>query len=355
MRRVVLIALAFGASAGSAFAQADPEADEEATPEVASDVEASDTEPEPEARPWAEGVSEADQSAALALFRDGNESFGAGDYSVAARKYREALQHWDHPAIHGNLSVALIHLDDPIGAYHEVERALLWDDAPFAAHVHQQLATNRQLLRGQLATIVIVNEEEGAEVALDGDTVLDGAGRIERLMRAGSHRVVASKDGFLTFTRRIDAMPGTRSETAIELVPLERMAHFERRWPRWIPWATLMGGVVAVGVGAGLQLAGRAAINDYEAEIDVICATGCTQDDLTDAVLALERRGERLNGAAVVTLLLGAGVTVLGGALLGVNRLQRVDVDAEGRPLAGVSLQPTVDRRGAGLRLQGNF
>ena len=335
------------------------EADEADAPEeLARDESPAADAPEPPVsepappRPWAEGVSEEDQARALELFRQGNQRFAEREYAEAAHLYRRALEHWDHPAIHGNLSVSLIHLDEPIEAYAETRRALRFGAAPFEATTHHQLETNQRLLEDQLTTVVVVSDVLAAEVALDGEVLFTGAGRSERIVRAGSHRVVATKAGHLTFVTSVDALPGERAEVSVTLVPLEEAARYERRWGSWMPYATLAGGLVLLGSGVGLQLAAASNIEEYDSEVSELCPTGCTEQELPQAVRSLDDRGIAQNRAALVFL--GAGGAVIGmGVILAVlNRLQRVDVDSQGEPL---SVLPQAGPGGGGLLLRGSF
>ncbi|HEY0193630.1 MAG TPA: hypothetical protein VGC42_21080, partial [Kofleriaceae bacterium] len=70
--------------------------------------------------PWVAGVTPSEQQAALAAFREGNQQLNDGLFVNAVNKYREALKHWNHPAIHYNLSLALLNLDQPIEVYDEL-------------------------------------------------------------------------------------------------------------------------------------------------------------------------------------------------------------------------------------------
>src|SRR2546423_895823 len=65
-------------------------------------------------RPWAAGVQPTEQRAALQMFHDGNVFLNDGLFAKAGDKYKEALKHWDHPAIHYNLALAQMNLDQPI-------------------------------------------------------------------------------------------------------------------------------------------------------------------------------------------------------------------------------------------------
>jgi hypothetical protein len=66
--------------------------------------------PRPDAdRPWATGVSERDQSAALEVYVAGNHDIVESRFGDALDKYKLAIKLWDHPAIttRGALSITL--------------------------------------------------------------------------------------------------------------------------------------------------------------------------------------------------------------------------------------------------------
>jgi hypothetical protein len=67
-------------------------------------------------RPWAKGVSRSRRRAAARLFFEANKQLGEQFFKQAAETYREALKHWEHPAIHYNLSLALVNPAQPVGS-----------------------------------------------------------------------------------------------------------------------------------------------------------------------------------------------------------------------------------------------
>src|SRR5690349_6782060 len=77
-----------------------------------------------ESKPWAQGVPEAKQKQATALFKEGNALLRDSFFKQAVDKYREAITYWDHPAIHYNLAIALINLDQPLEVYASLQKAL---------------------------------------------------------------------------------------------------------------------------------------------------------------------------------------------------------------------------------------
>ncbi|TMQ05930.1 MAG: hypothetical protein E6J90_47640 [Deltaproteobacteria bacterium] len=83
------------------------------------------------ARPWAKGVSEDEQEVARSLHAEGNAEFAELRFAQALAKYKEALRHWDHPAIRFNIAVSLINLDQPVEAKDNLERSLTYRAGKF--------------------------------------------------------------------------------------------------------------------------------------------------------------------------------------------------------------------------------
>jgi hypothetical protein len=301
-------------------------------------------------RPWAAGVSAENQEQALELFRTGNEAFAHNDYLEAARLYREALAAWDHPAIHGNLAVALVHLDQPVEAYAELGNALAYGAAPFGENQHAQLVTSQKLLEGQLGRVEVECDSPGAVVTLNGETLLVGKGQVSRVVRAGQHQLVARKSEHLTFTSQIVALPEKPVSIRVVLLPLSEAGGYERRMPTWVPWVTLGVGAGVLATGAAFQLAASDNLDAYEQEIARECPGGCRSEDLPQAVRALEDRGKWQNVVGVSAMAVG-GVALAGGALLLIlNQPQHVRLEESGRRVGFV---PT--RGGGVFGLSGRF
>jgi hypothetical protein len=285
-------------------------------------------------RPWAEGVAASEQSTALELFRQGNEAFARSDYAAAARPYREALDHWDHPAIRGNLAIVLINLDDPVGAYEQLEKALRFDEAPFEQAVYAELLTTRKLLLGQLGQVEVLCDVPGAVVTLDGVTLLTGPGQVQRVVRAGAHQVVAKKPRHLTFTSEVTALPASPLIIHVQLVPLEQAGTWERRWPEWKPWLVVGAGAAVLAAGVAFELQARSDLDGYEAEIARSCPSGCNPSDLPAAVRDLESGGKRDSRIGVAAMIVGGAALATGGVLVLMNQPRHVEVEESGRRIA---------------------
>jgi hypothetical protein len=164
-----------------------------------------------EQRPWAVGISDSAQAIALELYRTGNESFVQAQYGDALVKYREAIAYWDHPGIHFNMAVCLIHLDQPVEARSHLERSLEYGEAPLGADTYAQGEAYRGLLDARLAYVTIECPEPDENVMLDGKLVLRGPGVENAYVLPGEHQLVATKPGFLPASRRIFVAAGHRA------------------------------------------------------------------------------------------------------------------------------------------------
>jgi hypothetical protein len=315
---------------------------------VAAAAHAEDT----ETRPWAVGVPAEQQEVALGLFARGNDAFAHFDYATAASLYHEALTHWAHPAIHGNLAVTLIQLDDPVAAYDEIELALRHGEAPFDAAVFRQLSTDRKLLRAQLGMLAIRSEVSGAEVTIDGERVLSGVGAFTRRVRTGSYQVVARKPAHLTFARDITVLPEKSVDIVVQLVPLDQVGGSERRWRPWIPWLVVGGGAVVLGTGIATRLAAQSNVDAYEAEIARSCPDGCPESSLPQAVRDLEGRARLENRIGITAIVAGSAALITGGVLVYLNQPRRVRLDESGRR---VTAAPLVSPDAVGLSFAGRF
>lgn len=309
-------------------------------------VGAAQAQPDPgdgDDRPWAVGVSPERRATALDRFRRGNQAFGVNAYTDAIAEYRAALEDWPHPAIEGNLAVALIHVDRVVEAYEHLEKAFAFGAAPFEPEVWAQLQTLHKLLLGQIARLELTGTLDQVTAQLDGVT-LPGAGA--HTVRAGLHELVARRPGYLTYTQRVDAIPNQTTTIQIALVPLDLAGKLERRWEPWRPWAVVGAGAAVAAVGVGLELAAQSNVDAYEREVARACPSGCPPADLPDAVRDLEGRARWQDRVAVPTIAAGALTLVAGGVMVWLNQPRRERVDESGRR---VSLVPVIAPGGAAV------
>lgn len=196
-----------------------------------------------EPRPWAAGVSESEQAIARELYVAGNHEYTESRCAQALVKWKEAIQHWDNPAIRYNMVECLIDLDQPVEARDNLERSLAYGPAPLGADMYARGLTYRKLLDAQLAHVKIACREPGAMVTLDGKLLFTGPGMADQFLVPGEHQVVATKVGFLTASKTLVLVAGKLTtddiRPTLEVKPTTRMV---RRWERWKPWGVLAGG-----------------------------------------------------------------------------------------------------------------
>jgi hypothetical protein len=281
-----------------------------------------------DARPWAADVSEAEQATARELLAAGNHEFMESRFAQALAIYREAIKHWDHPAIRYNMAVCLINLDQLVEARDNLERSLAYGAAALDGDNYSQGLGYRKLLDAQLAHIKITCQEPGAEVRLDGKLLFTGPGTAEQFVMAGEHQVVAIKQGFVPVSKTLFLAAGKRSTHDVSSLEVKATTRVERRWSRWKPWAVLAGGAVLGGVGALSYLAAQRDYEAYNRGIASRCGgvNGCDRDTLagfTD-LHRIEDRADREQIAAFTLFAVGGGAAVAGavGALINQPRIQ---------------------------------
>jgi hypothetical protein len=239
-------------------------------------------------RPWAVGVSESEQALALELYVAGNLEFAESRFAQALAKYREAIRHWDHPAIRFNMTVCLINLGQLIEAREHLERSIAYGAGALGADAHAQAVTYRKLLDSQLTHVTISCSEPGAQVTLDGKPLFTGPGTVARFLLPGEHQVVATKPGLQAALQTLALVAGKPAflelQPTLEIPTPPRMV---RRWATWKPWAVLGSGGAIVGLGALGYFAARSDFAAYDRGVEASCPSGCSaamlaeQDDLT--------------------------------------------------------------------------
>jgi tetratricopeptide (TPR) repeat protein len=273
-------------------------------------------------KPWAAGVSDQEQSVALEIFRRGNAEFEEERFAQALALYRQAIKHWDHPAIRFNMGVCHVNLDQPLEAYTAFELALKYGAAPLAGAKDEQkmkygqaLMYKQQLLT-ELATLDVTLAESDATVTLDGAIVLTAPGKITKVVRPGAHQIVATKPGFLTTTLPLVLVGG---KTMVADVKLARLAasRVVRRWAAWKPW-TVFGAGAAVALGGGyLELRSYDNYKTYDERFATMCPNGCggpSQPPIPEGLTSLRDRAAIENGAAIALFAVG-GLALVAGAV----------------------------------------
>ena len=268
-----------------------------------------------EPKPWAIGVSDTEQATALAIYQAANAEFEEARYAQALAKYRDAITHWDHPAIRFNMVVCLINLDQPLEAFADLELALKYGAQPFSADVFAQALTYQKLLLGQLAKLEVSSAEPGAEVTLDGAKLFVAPQKVTKLVRPGNHQIVATKPGFLTTTIPLVLVGGKVDTVDVRLVKLEP-TRIVRRWSPWKPWVIVGVGVALASTGGYLEWRAYKNNSNYGSQFATACPSGCggpVQPPIPSSLASLHDRA-RLENMSAIALLIAGGTALATGS-----------------------------------------
>lgn len=352
------------AGTGPAWAQgkpakpADSAADEKAGDEPASgEFEGSDQVMESGAlggssagaRPWAEGVSAEDQKSARVLFEEGNALLRESLFPQAVKKYREALELWDHPGIHFNLSLALLNLDQPIAVYRSLEKAMQYGVGPLDKEKLERAQRYHEMVSQQIGTVEITISEPQAKVTLDGRPVLTGPGTYKNLVVVGEHQIVASKPGYINKTIDFVIDPTEQERVDVALISIADMTVSKRRWPTWMPWTVVGAGAVVLATGGALHGQSSSSFADFDKSFDQTCMNGgCNDSEVPDLRAKLDS-AERQQQIAVASYVVGGAALVGGLVLVYVNRPQVFRRDLEAGTEREVTIVPVIAPDSAGV------
>lgn len=312
-----------------------------------------------DARPWAAGVKESEQKAALQLFHDGNVQLNDALFAKAAEAYKQALIHWDHPAIHYNLALALMNLDQPIEASANFQTAVKFGEAPLQSKDKFDHAKDYILLLDkQVGEVEVTCQKAGTKVSIDGKEMFTAPGTYKGKVRAGKHTIVGTLEGHPT---RVDApyiSPGAPFRIELKLYTTAELTRYRRKWEAtWMPYAVMGAGVL---VGAGGGLVELLASNDYKSYDDRVKAcnamttgnTGCAKSTELEN---FKSSGDTKKDVGFVMYGVGAAAVITGAILWAINRPEGYEVRPEDLNVGVVSFTPVVSPSFAGAALTGRF
>ena len=303
-------------------------------------------------RPWANGVAPEQQEQALTVFREGNELFAALKYAPAFNHYRQALDLWDHPAIHYNAAVALINLDKPLSAYKHLERALAYGEAPLGHDNHTQALLYKKLLAAQLAELHVVCKEPGAQVMLDGELLFTAPGESTSQLSPGAHQLVARKPGLLTESRALQLPAGQFTHEQIELFPIKAAPmRSVRRWSAVMPWIVLGSGALIAAAGVPFALAANSSIDAFDRDVNRLCPSGCRPLDLPESAHDARSRARTESGVSLGLFIGGGVIAATGMVLMMMNQSQLVPLENK-KPQAALQIRALVGPGAAGLHAE---
>jgi len=310
-------------------------------------------------RPWANGVSLEEQKAALDPFRQGNKFLNDGLFARASESYRAALKHWEHPAIHYNLALALMNLDQPIEAYESLQKAIAFGEAPLEKDKLEHAKEYMLLLEKQIANVEVSCDKAGAKVSVDGKEVFVAPGTYTARVRVGRHTFVADKKGYQTRVNAPFIGPGEKFRIELKLYTAEELTRYNRRWDAtWMPYTVLGAGVGLGLVGVALELAATGSYNEYDkkvAECNMMNMGCATTPELT----APRDRGDLEKTLGYVSYCVAGAAIAAGAVLIILNRPEAYNIRPEDlqeeQDKRRVSITPILTPTLAGAALEGRF
>jgi hypothetical protein len=291
-------------------------------------------------RPWAKGVGKDQQRIALQMFQEGNALLKESLFPRAVDKYREALTHWDHPAIHYNMALALLALEKPVETYQHLEKAMAYGDAPLDVEKFQHAKSYKALIEKQVGRLVITCDVAGATVTMDGATLFTAPGKYTGLVVSGPHTIVANKTGFMT-TEKTKNIPAAETTTIeLKVYTAEELTRYTHKWQNWIPWSVVAGGAAFVIAGGLFTWQARKDFSDFDAAIKDPSCNGCIP---SDAILSKKSSGDTLQTISVVSYAIGGAALVTGAVLVYINRPRAYRINPiEREPAANAPIEPAV-------------
>ncbi|WP_224245889.1 tetratricopeptide repeat protein [Hyalangium gracile] len=270
--------------------------------------------------PWSQGVSQEDQGAAAALFQEGNGYYEQGLFLKAADLYRRSLKRWDHPAIHYNLSLALMDSGLKLELREHLEAAMRYGEAPLDKKMLEHASKLRAFIEKQLVRVDVSCDVPGASVMMDGRVLFTGPDHFKGWVLPGSHVFVVVKEGYPPNERIRTPREGEEIRLHISnLYDDSALTRYRRKWPTWKPWAAFSAGAGLVAGGAAMTLLGRRDIHAFDTRAKECGSGGCTG---TPTFAKLSSRGERLQKVGIVISGAGGALAVAGGVFAFINRAQ---------------------------------
>lgn len=300
-------------------------------------------------RPWAMGVPPALQAKASAYFQEGNTHLGNSLFRNAIEKYEQALAIWKHPAIHYNLALALVNLNEPLRLHQHLTESLLYGGQPLDQEKVGRIRDLLKLVERQLVRVRISCAVPGASVRMNGQEVLVAPGRYEAWVLPGQYLFTAVKNGYPLNERNRAAAAGEELVLDYKLYTQDEMTRYHRLWPAWRPWTVV--GLGAALVGGGLLFQSRASERYRSFDEGILRCSSANNDRgcLPPLELLNERaRGNTLQKAALGTLSAGGSALALGLTLTWFNRLQARTISPDEHEKS-LELTPAVGREQGGV------
>lgn len=310
-------------------------------------------------RPWAKDVTPEDRAEGKRLFDEATNLLKDAFFTRSVELYREAITFWDHPAIHFNLSKALMNLDKAAEAYGHLKSAMKYGGDPLDADQIKQVEYYIDYLyKNDLAEVIIETDEPGAKVTLDGTDLFVGPGQWTGVVRPEKTKtLLATKLGFQTQQITPELVKGQMNRIKIDMVGLESVTRYERAFDAWIPWAVIGGGVALIGGGAVMTVQSSNKFQEFDDAVSTCNSDSpfTFEDDTgrtinagvgqvgvckpTSSLLGMKDDGELFQTLSIVGYAAGGAVLTTGLILLYINREKPISVE---QPIQETAEEPVV-------------
>jgi hypothetical protein len=308
-------------------------------------------------------VAPADEKAAEVAFREGNDRLSDGLAVKAADAYRRALARWDHPAIHYNLALALINLDQPIEVYDHLTRALQYGPEPLEKDKYDHGKEYLKLVEGQLADVEVQCEKVGAKVSVDGKEVFVAPGKFASKVRVGKHTFFADKEGYNARVETPFVGAGETFRINLKVYTTPELTRYSRKWDRaWVPYTVLGAGVAFVAAGGILQALAQSDYDKFNQKVKECDKPnqGCVISEHKE-ITAVRDSADSKRTMGFVGYGIGAAAIATGTVLAFINRSRPYQItpeELEGHQASArgsVAVVPIVSPEVMGATVQGHF
>jgi hypothetical protein len=266
-------------------------------------------------RPWARHVSQEHQSSATQLFEEGNSLLNDLLFPDAEKKYIEALAHWEHPAIHYNMALALPPTLRPTEVYDHLQAATEHGEDPLGPERFRYARSLTERMKKEYAWVVISCDCEASATLASGRWLVRRSnGRFEGLVPPGTHTLIATPKGHPTTEITLTLAAGQQTHFHLDA---------KRPWAVWKPWAIVGAGATAAAGGLLLNMKAQTHLRAFDEAIEDCHSPGSPRGCFPDSSLAQQRsRGLKLQRLSIAAYAVGGAAFFTGLVLAYTNQVQ---------------------------------